>query len=663
MVLATVAGSVLAIPATGNAGPARAPVAADAPAWASAAADRGQVGPDTQLDARVYLAGQDRDGLAGFASAVSDPMSPQFKHYLTPAQVAARFGPSQAQLDAVTSWLRSAGLTVTGHNQHYVSVHGSASAAQAAFGVSLHEYVVKGKQHRAPAGAVTIPAALSSAVLGVTGLDDAPSKAHPADADPPPADGIYRAAPCSAYFGQNPATNEPAAFGRTQPWVNCGNTPTQLRAAYHADNGSFDGTGARVAIVDAYQSPTLAQDVATYNTHYGLPQFAAGQLTEDVPAAGWNSVADCGGGDAWYPEENIDLDAVHAMAPGANVKMVYAASCNDPDLLDAEARIVDNRLADMVSNSWGTEPDGSETAAQKSAYEQVFLRGVAEGIGFYFSTGDCGQYDAATTCGKANGSTGSQVAFPADDPWITAVGGTTLALDAGGHRMWQTGWGDLNSTLSADGTSWTPDPGTGYPASYHDGAGGGPSSEYAQPPYQRGVVPDSLATWQFNGTTAPQPMRVSPDVAMDADNSTGLLVGYTQKAPDGTTAYREVRWGGTSLACPLFVGMQAQAEQATGAPAPIGFANPQIYQRYATTALDDVTDTPLGAGTQLAIVRNDYARTSDPTSQVNTKLWVFGHNGDLHATAGYDDVTGVGSPSYDYVASYNLSRPGPPPGT
>lgn len=71
--------------------------------------------------------------------------------------------------------------------------------------------------------------------------------------------------------------------------------------------------------------------------------------------------------------------------------------------------------------------------ALRDSYEQVFKQGAAEGVGFYFSTGDCGYYDPATRCGKANGSIATQVEYPSDDPWLTSVGGTTLALDATGN--------------------------------------------------------------------------------------------------------------------------------------------------------------------------------------------------------------------------------------
>jgi subtilase family serine protease len=346
-----------------------------------------------------------------------------------------------------------------------------------------------------------------------------------------------------------------------------------------------------VAIVDAYASPTIVSDVGSYTAAHGTPNFTPGQFTQNVPSS-WNSVDACGGG-GWYNEEAIDIDAVHNVAPGAKIVYVAGSSCSDADLTDALARVVDNKLATIVSNSWAEGGgDDTITPAVRAAYDQVFQEGAAEGIGFYFGSGDCGANDPATPCGAGEGSTKPQSTFPADDPWATGVGGTSMALGKNGHQLWQTGWGISRSDLTPDGTGWTPAPGTGYPATFRGGAGGGASAEYPQPAYQAGVVPLAMAQTQPDGTTTSVPMRVAPDVSMDADNSTGMLVGETVVLADGTTEYTEIRWGGTSLACPLFAGIQALAEAGTGVP--IGFANPQIYARYGTSAYQDVTDTPLG---------------------------------------------------------------------
>jgi subtilase family serine protease len=168
------------------------------------------------------------------------------------------------------------------------------------------------------------------------------------------------------------------------------------------------------------------------------------------------------------------------------------------------------------------------------------------------------------------------------------------------------------------------------------------------------VVPASLAAHLPDGSTSDTPMRVVPDVSALADPSTGLLVGQTTLQPDGTRyAFSLSRIGGTSLACPTFAGIEADAQQAAGYR--LGFANPVIYARYGTRAYHDVTDRPAGQPYNLAEVRSNYTDPSTRTGPLLTYLRTLGINGQgasaLRAVTGYDDATGVGSPR-DYIQSF-----------
>jgi subtilase family serine protease len=160
-------------------------------------------------------------------------------------------------------------------------------------------------------------------------------------------------------------------------------------------------------------------------------------------------------------------------------------------------------------------------------------------------------------------------------------------------------------------------------------------------------VPNSLA--KANGGAAE---RTVPDIAAVADPQTGLLIGQSQTFPDNSVRYSEYRIGGTSLAAPVIAGIQALAQQARGG-LPIGFANPAIYERAGTSAYHDVTDHPLG-NRFLGVVRIDYANGFDASDGTVASLRAFGQDQSLHATAGYDDVTGVGTPAAGYLRSYTL---------
>ncbi|MGI5454237.1 S53 family peptidase [Streptomyces sp. CA-249302] len=617
----------LGIPAAHAAdNPGRDALAGTKPAWATAKADKGDASNGAQVSLRVYLAGKDATGLAAYAKAVSDPSSPSYGKYLSAKKAQARFGATKAQVAAVKSWLTSNGLKVTGVTQHYVSVTGDVAAAEKAFSTQLHNYAKGSKTYRAPAKAASAPDSLKGAVLTVTGLDNAPHKANHDDQLPGPTTVFKNSGPFSSYYGSNIASTLPDAYGSKIPYAIEGYTGKQLRAAYGA--GSYTGKGVRVAITDAYASPTIAFDAQTYAKKHGDAAWKTGQLSQSLPKNYTNTEACDASG--WYGEETLDVEAVHAVAPDANVTYVGAASCMDDDLLDSLSKIVDKHLADIVSNSWG-DIEANQTPDLAAAYDQVFQFGAVEGIGFYFSSGDNGD-EVANTGTK-------QVDTPANSAWVTAVGGTSLAVGKGDKYLWETGWGTEKAVLSADGKSWT-----NFPGAFTSGAGGGTSKTVAEPFYQKGVVPDALA--KANNAAG---NRVVPDISAVADPNTGFKVGQTQTQADGTESYSEYRIGGTSLASPVMAAVQALAQEARGGKA-IGFANPSIYAKYGSKAYHDVTDNPTGSG--LAEARVDFVNGYDATDGLITSVRSLGKDSSLSAVKGYDDVTGVGTPANGYVQSY-----------
>jgi subtilase family serine protease len=680
IVLATVSAAavVAGVTVSASAGPGRpaggSPLAGTRPAWATPAADRGQTPAATPLDIRVYLAGQNPRGLDAYARAVSDPNSPSYRHYLDPAQTKAAYGPSAQQVSAVTAWLTGAGLTVTGTTDEYVSVHGSAGAVSAALSTSLHQYASGKGARRAPSRDAAVPTALASAVLGITGLSqdsfaEKPSLASGASAGTGSIDGTDKGTmtvgataagvpylgtpPCSAYHGEQTATTLPPLNGASAPWAVCGYVPSQVRGAYGVTGTGLTGQGVTVAVVDAYGLPSMKADADKYAVLHGDKPFKPNQYREIVTPSLWTETDLCGGAAGWAGEEALDVESVHGMAPDANILYIGANSCFDSSgggyapnggLLDSLALVVDHHLADMVSNSWGEIMHGLDGSGNPSdidpaliaAYDQVFKKGAVEGIGFYFSSGDCGDDNPATSCGAANGSARSQLDFPTSDPWVTSVGGTSIAIDKNNNALYQTGWQTASQALTPDRSAW------GAPK-YLYGGGGGTSEDFAQPWYQTLAVPAALSTHLLNGTST-SPKRVGPDVAAFGDPSTGFLEGYTQALPDGTTGYAESRIGGTSLSCPTFVGIQANAQQAQRG-LPIGFANPEIYGRALLNLYTDVTDRPLGPTTTPGVVRNGLT---------NPALRTFGQGIDQHATSGFDNSTGVGAPGRRYLLSFRF---------
>jgi subtilase family serine protease len=598
------------------------------PAWVSHATHLGSAANSAATNARVYLA--PRGGLAAVkqaATAMATPGSASYHKFLTAAQYRARFAPTDATVRAVSSYLRAAGLSVTGvgASNRYVTVKGTVAAAEHAFGAQIERYRHNGLTVQAPASSLAVPASLAAAVLTVTGLDTTPKIVKPSSqpsSDPnvaPPA-GFRNARPCSAYYGQIPASTKadgttplPQFNGKTLPYAPCGYTGPQFRSAYEG-NSTLDGSGVTVAITDAYAAPTIAADAATYAARHGDRAYVPGQLTQTWPNS-FTHEGQCGA-NGWYGEETLDVEAVHAMAPGANIHYYGSASCFDADFLDTLGQVVDDGTAKLVSNSW-SDLEANESPDATAAYEAVFLQGATEGISFMFSSGDNGDELAATGV--------KQVDYPASDPYATGVGGTSTAIGASGNLLFQTGWGTAKYNLSADGSGWTS-------VGFLYGAGGGTSSLFARPDYQDGVTSSAY--------------RQVPDVALDADPNTGMLVGETQKFPKGVVAYDEYRIGGTSLASPLFAGMTALSLQSAGGDG-VGLLNPVIYAHRG--AFTDVAGSPPDAGN----VRADYANGVDASGGVLYSVRTFNQDSSLATTPGYDPVTGVGVPNTGWLTALN----------
>jgi subtilase family serine protease len=307
------------------------------------------------------------------------------------------------------------------------------------------------------------------------------------------------------------------------------------------------------------------------------------------------------------------------MAPGANVVFVGAPN-NFQDLDAALNTVVDNHVASIVTNSygWDTEllPRGFITPV-----EQTIVQGVVEGIGIYFSSGD--DSDESQVEGYITTD------FPASSPFVTAVGGTTLAVGASNDYLFETGWG--TKTSSYKNGAWTPTP----PGSWLYGSGGGVSRIFAEPSYQQGVVPSGVFTAQ--GRTG----RAVPDVAAPGDPNAGYIVGQTQTFPDGSVRYSEYRLGGTSESSPLFAGIMALADEALGSPH--GFANPVFYANPGA-----FTDVVSPAST-VAVVRTNFVNGVDASAGLAYVLRTANQTLSLQTTPGWDDVTGFGSPTASVI--------------
>jgi subtilase family serine protease len=611
-----------------------------------------------QLDLRVYLAGPAR--LAAATLAVATPHTADYANFLTPAQYQQRFGPTTAQTATVTSWLQAQNMTITATTAHYVTVQATVAEADSAFDTQVSQYVTttsggKGGTSTSSVvgtvGGLSVPAALGADVASVTGFDQtvptgtSTATERAARSSVAAASGVASAAgrqatgyQCSQYWGQYTETI-PAAYGMTRaPTQLCGYTPAQLRDAYGITGSPYTGKGATIAVMSNTAWPTMEADADTFFASHGLAGFAPGQYTESFDS-GWAST--CGaqqeqeGGNPGDPEEAIDVETAHIAAPDAKV-VLAAADCDpnesDPSrvigavelqgYLDATTRVVDRHLADVVTSSWGYPASPADVAA----WNLVFEQGALEGIGFDYSSGDGGPLTD-----PADGAPGS-VQFPAADPWVTAVGGTSLAIGANGTAVADYPWGDNVTEVDAAGTGYTAPP----PGDFSAGSGGGVSM-FAEPGYQESVVPAALATDGGTGRAS----RVAPDISADAGSN--WLVGYTGEGGQLGVYGQDNEGGGTSGSSPLIAGLEADAMQAAGHA--LGFANPALYLLAQTPAISDVSavnpgDPPMVIGGSFAGSGDDYLTTLGEDQSP------------LQAAAGYDDVTGLGAPGTSFVTAF-----------
>jgi subtilase family serine protease len=606
------------------------------PAWAIPANLVGRVDANEQIAIQVHLGLHNQAAADAELAAISDPADAEYGQFLSDEEFNAKYGPTADDVAAVQKQLSAYGITTkyVGDGNMFVAAVGSAAQIEKAFSTQLGLYKAGDAVKRAPITDIALPSAMSgrvSQVLGVfqptmfapkTAFRGAVTKSaarsgviaknpHPRDSAGPDT--------CSEWFGQIPDTTDPVYPGYAPlTYDPCGYNPGHVRAAYGFTDiirKGTDGTGQKIVIVDAFLSPTLLSDAQTYaaNNDPDYP-FKASQL-KTVWAPGQMQTPDTG----WYGEQTLDVEAAHAMAPGAKLVAVAAQSASSPDLIAAINMAVSQRLGSVISNSYGLiEQEGY---IDFLAWKPVFTAAGLKGIGIYFSSGDNG--DEMTALGVPSAD------FPVSSDQVTAVGGTSLGLGQTGNVLFEVGWStgvsflDPATTADADaGTTampamWDPAP----PGFWYFGAGGGWSTVFEQPAWQKGVVPNSFAV------QAGIARRAVPDVAMLADPFTGFIIGQTD--PDSGT-YSEYPIGGTSLACPLFAATIAVAQQHAnrtfGLVNALLYKNPKAFHDVAPLATPEVVALPLGDGTNAAITFDDPQQT-------------------IATAKGWDSVTGLGTPN------------------
>lgn len=331
--------------------------------------------------------------------------------------------------------------------------------------------------------------------------------------------------------------------------------PEHIRAAYNVPD-YLTGQGQSIAIVVAYGSPTIREDLDTFSRAFDLPEpqlnvfYPGGKRPFKPKQHPEHSI--------WAAETSLDVQWTHAIAPKATINLVVAPNSRGNSLNRAQQFAVENKLGEVMSLSFGS-PEGSIEGKGNNFHlrqaHKVYEAARKANISVFAAAGDNG---------ATNGLEVANALFPASDPLVTAVGGTTLFADDAGTYQDETVWNDSDPTLCPYGCT----------LGNTQATGGAPSKIFEGPPYQR----------QLSGVDA----RTTADVGYNASIYSGVLVYYSFM-DEGDGFYFT---GGTSAGTPQWAAIAALANEAAGSS--IGFLNPALYEiganpRKYTESFRDVT--------------------------------------------------------------------------
>jgi len=347
--------------------------------------------------------------------------------------------------------------------------------------------------------------------------------------------------------------------------------PAQIQRAYDVEPlfaQGIDGQGQTIIIVDSFGSPTIKQDLATFDGEFGLP--APPSFTILQPAGAVPPYKPSPTREGWAGETTLDVEWSHVMAPGASILLVETPTSENegtsgfPQIEAAEEYVIDHHMGGVISQSFSATEETFPSASALKALRGAYIDANENGVTVLAASGDSG---AADVDAAGDYYPYPVTSWPDSDPLVTGVGGTELTLDGAGNRIRpDVVWNDTyNPAVNIYFTgNTTPQP---------DAGGGGLSIIFDRPSYQdsvKDVVGDR---------------RGVPDIAMSGACS-GQVNTY-QSFGGQTPGWYIVC--GTSEATPLFAGIVALADQAAGHP--LGLINPTLYamSEYGARGIVDVT--------------------------------------------------------------------------
>lgn len=374
---------------------------------------------------------RDAAGLDNFLAELNDPTSPSYRQYLTPAQFAAKFGPSETDYAAVVQFAQTHGFTVTGGSAagHDVQVKGPVSAVESAFHVHMNTYKHPSENRTFYAPDAEPTTDLTINLWHVSGLDNFSI----------PQPRMVNKDQYAAAHGISP--DQVVAHATTGSGPSASFLGSDMRAAYYG-SGSLTGTGQTIGLLEYYGTDLV--DLQNYYTNIGQPYPGSKVHLLSVDGTStscvYSGASRCDDG-----EQNLDMTQALGMAPGITELTMYIGSSDTAILSKMVAPPSGTPLASTIGCSWGWTP------VDPSTLDPYFKQMQAQGQTFLAASGD------SSTWSK------SVVAWPADDLYVVSVGGTDLVTaSAAGPWQSETAWVDSGGGINVDGIaipSWQQIPG------------------------------------------------------------------------------------------------------------------------------------------------------------------------------------------------------------
>jgi subtilase family serine protease len=660
----------------GNANAQSQTISGNTPGFVSMGKDVGAEDSSKSIRVTLWLHPHNKSSLDHLAKELYDANSTNYRHWLKPAELKTEFAPTEEDVNTVKQFLLERNLKVVsvGPANFSVTAQGTVSEVERAFSVKIDKFNVGAESHRSNTGDPTIEGPASAIVAAVYGLDDY-AFSHPVQqvkdlfsSKPGTAkslhgagtDGIFYSGQCFpgtetetfTTSGTLPfATYSGNAFGQATGGLGslppCGYDPAEIYTAYNL-NGlyakGFHGEGQTIVILDWYGSTHVTQDANLFSSLNKLPPLTPSNF--NIIYYPYN--CNCQEVSA---EINLDVEWAHAIAPGANIVLLVPPSPSFADVDNATVYAITYGLGNTISGSFGA-PERILSPVILNQENLIAELAAVSGISTNYSSGDYGDFIAL--------GIPPTVSAPADLPFATGVGGVSLALNTDNSIAWQAGWGNNETAIVAPPSlgGYVVDPPIHFGFAF--GSGGGPSGYFAKPRFQKGV---------------PGSVRQVPDISWLADPFTGAEIVIF----DGTDEAIEVI-GGTSLATPMFSGLWAIANQEAGVP--LGQAAPYLYSMPAGTITDIVPvispTSPTGiiqdtnapyfhhySAPQLAKAgvfplnppKYFYSAIYHSPFDFEWDIVTFGTDSSLTIHAGWDNVTGLGTPNGQAFADAFALKP------